>query len=195
MARSVDRPLPDRSVDRQRARRTTAAARIEWRESAVGVKAAPIALATAAVVALACNASIRFDEGTADAGSLDVVVDSPAPGCPNATCGWESDDCDGSVCHQSCRASTTCVGTCGNSCSAECESASHCALTTGRNASVACSEGANCTFVLGDHARAECAGGSTCNVLCVEYCNLECDAAATCELQCPNGISMTVSGS
>ena len=173
LARSVDRPLPDGPADRQRARRAAAAARAEWRESAVGVKPASIALAAAAVVAVACNGSIRFDEGPADAGGLDVAGDSAGPSCPNATCGWQSDDdCDASVCGQSCHSSTTCVGTCGNSCSAECESASHCALTTGRNASVECSERANCTFVLGDHARADCAAGSTCNVRCVEFCDL-----------------------
>ena len=76
------------------------------------MKPASIALAAAAVVAVACNASIRFDEGPADAGGLDVAsgldvaggldvaVDSSAPSCPSGTCGWETDDCDAGVCRR-----------------------------------------------------------------------------------------------
>jgi hypothetical protein len=159
------------------------------------MKPAAIVLTALALAGLGCNGSIRFDDQTPDAGGADVPIDSGGTTCPNGSCGWENDDCDGSVCRQSCPAATTCVGTCGSACSAECESTSHCTLTTGRNASVACSERATCTFVLGDHAHAQCAAGSTCNVRCVEYCNLECDTGATCELQCASGTSAMVSGS
>jgi hypothetical protein len=148
------------------------------------VKSGPIVLAAVAA-ALACNASIRFDDRPADAAE---------PGCPNASCGWENDGCDGAVCRLNCPPSTTCVGNCAGFCAAECEATSHCALTTGPNANVNCSQGANCTFVLGDHSRAECSAGSTCRVRCTQQCDLDCDSD-TCELQCGGGPSMTVSRS
>jgi hypothetical protein len=146
------------------------------------VKPAPILLAAVAAT-FACNGSIRFDDRPGDAGD---------PSCPNGSCGWENDDCDGAVCHLVCRPATTCVGNCGASCAAECDSSSHCALTTGPNAHVHCGDGANCTFVLGDRSRAECSTGSTCRVRCSGNCELDCDAA-TCQIQCGSGPSIAVS--
>ena len=195
LARSVDRPLPDGPADRQRARRAAAADRGERRESAVGVKPASIALAAAAVVAVACNGSIRFDEGRGRRGwsgrcgrfsRAELPEWRPAAG--RATIAMPAsvpvlsfvDDLRGHLrqlvlrrvrIRQPLRAHHR------------------------SNANIECSEGADCTFVLGDRSRADCAAGSTCNVRCVESCLLVCDAAATCELQCPNGISMIVSGS
>jgi hypothetical protein len=158
------------------------------------VNRAAILASALALTLLACNGSIRFDEQTADAGDSNVGGDGTGTSCPNGSCGWVNDDCDGSVCRQACPAATTCVGTCGSACAAECESTSHCTLTTGRSASVVCDAHATCTFVLGDRASGACAAGSSCNVRCVEYCNLDCDTGATCELQCASGTSKIVSG-
>jgi len=152
------------------------------------VRRAPVLLAAAAL-ALACNGSIRFDDTTADA----APTDTGGSTCPNGSCGWETESCDGGTC-LTCRASMTCVGTCGFSCTAGCEPNSLCALNTGEGAHVTCASGSSCTFVLGENSRAACAAGSTCGVRCSEECTLDCDPAASCHLQCRTGASMAVTG-
>ena len=164
LARSADRPLPDGPADRQRARRAAAADRTDAERER---RRSERRLDRAGGRRRRRGGLQRVDSLRRRIGrcgrsgrcgwSGRCWYDSAGPSCPSGTCGWETDDCDGSICRQSCHSSTTCVGTCGNACTAECESASHCALTTGRNANVECSERADCTFVLGDHARADCA--------------------------------------
>lgn len=145
-------------------------------------------LLAAAVFAVSCNGSIRFDDTTRDADA------GGNPTCPSGACGWENDDCDADVCRLDCHESMMCVGVCTAPCVARCDSTSHCALTTPPGASVHCVAGATCTFVLGDRSHAECEGNATCGIRCVAGCTVECEAVTGCDLQCGAGASMHVTG-
>jgi hypothetical protein len=153
------------------------------------VKTASGLLLAAAVAAVSCNGSIRFDETPRDAGAGGNAT------CPSGACGWADEDCDAGVCRLACHESMMCVGVCTAPCAARCETTSHCALTTPPSASVRCSSGATCTFVLGDRSHAECEDTATCGVRCVAGCTLECESLAGCDLQCSDGAVTHVTGS